>query len=115
MGSWSPIGKPTARRCPVSCGPNRIPLRPFSSGQKVRIAMNMRAGSRNRGHAVVTAVVFASFLWALALSVSPYLHSQIHSDSNQVEHSCAATFVATGNYEHTVHPPLVSAPLPIVP
>lgn len=77
--------------------------------------MKTRACSTNRSRVFVSAFVFAAFLWTLALSVSPQLHSQIHSDAGGVEHTCAATFVATGNYEHATHPPLVMSPRPIAP
>lgn len=53
----------------------------------------------------VAAVVSAAFLWTLALAVAPQLHERIHADANQIEHTCAVTFVAAGNYHHTVAPP----------
>jgi hypothetical protein len=58
--------------------------------------------------------VFAAFVWALALSVSPQLHQRVHPDASRAEHSCAVTAIASGTYEHAPHPPLVNAPLPAV-
>jgi hypothetical protein len=79
-----------------------------------RGAMSTCAPLRNHGRAFVAAGVFATFLWALALSASPQLHQHFHTDANRVEHSCAATMIASGNYNHAAHPPLVSAPAPSV-
>jgi hypothetical protein len=63
--------------------------------------------------ALVTALVATAFAWMLVLSASPHLHSRVHSDANQVEHTCAVTFVASGNYTHC--PPffVVSAPVTV--
>jgi len=77
-------------------------------------AMSRFARSSNWGRALVAAFVSAGFLWALALSASPQLHQLVHADANRVEHSCAATMVASGSYDHAAHPPLVSAPVPTV-
>jgi hypothetical protein len=64
--------------------------------------------------ASVAIFVSAAFLWTLVLGVSPQLHSRVHSDANRVEHNCAATMIASGNYDHAAHPPLVSAPVPAI-
>jgi hypothetical protein len=74
--------------------------------------MSTLARSRNQGRAFVAVCVSAAFLCALALSASPQLHHCVHKDANGVEHNCAATMIASGNYDHAAHPPLVSAPLP---
>jgi hypothetical protein len=71
--------------------------------------MSTFARSNNRRRAVIAAFVSVGFLWALALSASPQLHQRVHADANPVEHSCAATMIASGNYDHATHPPLVSA------
>jgi hypothetical protein len=76
--------------------------------------MSTFARSNNYGRALVAALVSAAFLWTLALSASPQLHQRIHSDANRVEHSCAATMIASGNYDYAAHPSLVSAPAPAV-
>jgi hypothetical protein len=72
--------------------------------------MRVLARSNNYGRAFVAAFVSAGFLWALALSASSQLHQRIHPDANRVEHNCAATMIASGNYTHAAHPPLISAP-----
>ena len=59
-----------------------------------------------RASALVAAFVSAAFLWTLALSASPQLHERFHADANRAEHACAATFVASGSYEHTAAPDL---------
>jgi hypothetical protein len=73
-------------------------------------AMTRRACSDRLARAVVAAFVSAAFLWALGLSVSPQLHARIHADSNRAEHSCAATLIATGSYDHGAPPPLLPQP-----
>jgi len=65
-------------------------------------------------HASVANFVSAAFFWTLLLSVSPQLHARVHPDSGRVEHNCAATMTASGNYDHASHPPLVSAALPAI-
>ena len=76
--------------------------------------MSAFARSKNHGRAFVAGFVSVAFLWALALSVSPQLHQRVHADANRVEHSCAATMIASGSYNHSAHVPLVSAPVPAV-
>src|SRR5437016_11495331 len=72
--------------------------------------MKMLARSINHERAFVAGLLSAAFLWALALSASPQLHQRVHKDANRVEHSCAATMIASGSYDHAAHPPVVSAP-----
>ena len=76
--------------------------------------MSRFARSTNQGRAFIAISVSAAFLWALALSASPQLHQRVHKDANRVEHSCAATMIASGSYNHVAHPPLVSAPVPAI-
>jgi|SRR5437667_12037689 len=73
--------------------------------------MSTFARSRNYGRAVVTALVSVGFLWALALGASPQLHQRVHKDASRAEHNCVATMIASGNYDHASHPPLVTAPV----
>jgi hypothetical protein len=75
-----------------------------------RGAMSNVARLPNRGRAFVATFVFAAFLWTLALSVSPQLHERIHPDANRAEHSCAVTFIASGNYDHSPTPQIVGVP-----
>jgi hypothetical protein len=77
-------------------------------------AMSAFACSTNRGRAFVAICVSTTFLWALALSASPQLHQRVHKDANRVEHSCAVTMIASGNFDHSAHVPLVSMPVPSV-
>ncbi|MEP7015417.1 MAG: hypothetical protein ABI925_08260 [Verrucomicrobiota bacterium] len=69
--------------------------------------------STNRERAFVSTLVSAAFFWALVLSVSPHVHARVHSDANNVEHTCAVTFIASGTYEHAAPPPLVRIPAPV--
>jgi hypothetical protein len=59
--------------------------------------------------ACVAVFVSAAFLWMLVLSASPQLHAHIHADANRTDHVCAITLIASGSYEHSAQPPLVSA------
>ena len=77
---------------------------------QARSAMSTFARSNNYGRALVATFVSAAFLWTLALSASPQLHQRVHKDANRVEHNCAATMIASGSYDHSAHPPVVSAP-----
>jgi hypothetical protein len=79
-----------------------------------RTAMSTFPRSRSHGRVFVAIFLFAAFLWALALSVSPQLHQRVHKDANRVEHNCAATMIASGSYNHVAHVPLVSAPVPVI-
>ena len=63
--------------------------------------------------ACVAVVASAAFLWALTLSASPQLHERVHPDANQIEHTCAATFIASGNYDHAPAALLIRAPVPL--
>ena|SRR5260370_514077 len=75
--------------------------------------MNTALCSANRGRAFVAALTGTVFLWTLVLSVSPQLHERIHRDATRADHSCAVTFVASGNYNHGSVAPLVTAPAPV--
>jgi hypothetical protein len=70
----------------------------------------MKSSTTTRGF--VTAFIAIAFLWALALSASPYLHAYVHPDANRIEHTCAVTFVTSGNYAHCPQFPVISAPVP---
>src|SRR5207248_6557663 len=70
--------------------------------------------SIDRGRAFVAIFISTGFLYALALSASPQLHQRVHPDANRVEHNCVATMIASGSYNHAAHPPLVSAPVPVI-
>jgi hypothetical protein len=63
--------------------------------------------------AFVAALASAAFLWALTLSVSPLWHERIHSDASRIDHSCAVTFVSSGNLNHSPVTLLISAPVPV--
>jgi hypothetical protein len=62
--------------------------------------------------ASVAVAASAAFFWTLVLSVSPQLHERVHPDSNRADHSCAVTFVASGNFNNTPVALLISAPVP---
>jgi hypothetical protein len=63
--------------------------------------------------AYVAVLASAAFLWTLVLSASPQLHERIHPDANRADHTCAATFVASGNYDHAPVALLIRAPVPL--
>src|SRR5512133_1715004 len=72
--------------------------------------MNSSGRSQTCPRVLVAAVLFAAFSWTLLVSVSPQLHGCIHGDANRSDHVCAITLVASGSYEHSGQPPLISAP-----
>jgi hypothetical protein len=72
----------------------------------------MNVGARcslNRGYAFVASLVLAAFALSIAAAGSPQLHTRIHPDANSSQHTCAATLIASGNYEHHAPPPLVGS------
>jgi len=81
---------------------------------QARSAMSTFARSNNRGRAFIAIFVSAAFFWTLALSVCPQLHEFVHADANRVEHSCAATMIASGSYHYSAQVPPVSGPLPAI-
>jgi hypothetical protein len=75
--------------------------------------VNTTSRSANRGRAFVAALAGTIFLWTLVLSVSPQMHERIHRNANRVDHSCAVTLVACGNFNHCSVAPLVTVPVPV--
>ena len=63
--------------------------------------------------AIVVAGFVSAFLFALLLAAAPQLHERIHQPIG-ASHECAVTLIATGKYQETDAPPLVSAPQPAV-
>jgi hypothetical protein len=61
---------------------------------------------------VVTGGLFASLFLALVFAVAPRLHERIHSDAATTQHECAVTLIASGKYQQSDAPVLVSAPQP---
>src|SRR5215469_5290107 len=76
--------------------------------------MSRFARSNECSRAFIATFVSAAFFWTLLLSASPQLHASIHTDANRGDHTCAVTLIATGNYDHAAHPPLIRAPQPSV-
>jgi hypothetical protein len=62
----------------------------------------------------VTSGVFASLFLALVFAVAPQLHERIHPDAATGQHECAVTLIASGKYQQSDAPVLVSAPQPAV-
>jgi hypothetical protein len=83
-------------------------LAPFLVRAQARAAM--KETTRPRVGAFVAICLGLAFAWTLVLSVSPRLHQQIHGDAKQVDHTCAVTFITSGSYEHSEHPPLAGEP-----
>ncbi|MEO5722039.1 MAG: hypothetical protein ABIR71_11280 [Chthoniobacterales bacterium] len=63
---------------------------------------------------VLTAVILASFAFALALSASSQLHDWLHKSGDRSHHECAATLLSSGNAEHNAGeaPPVAPRLLP---
>ena len=77
------------------------------------VVMSNFARSPIRGRDFVSLLVATAFVWGLALSVSPQLHERVHHDADQAGHSCAVTFIASGNYDHSPQPVVISPPSPL--
>jgi hypothetical protein len=54
--------------------------------------------------------LLASFFLALLFAVSPLLHERVHRDAAASQHECAVTLIASGKYQQSDAPVLVSAP-----
>jgi len=63
----------------------------------------MKQGALSR---CVAALAAAGFLWTVALSASPALHERVHNGASGADHSCAVTFVRSGNVHHVTTPAL---------
>jgi hypothetical protein len=79
-----------------------------------RSSRPMKNGPTPRACGFVAVLLSVAFLWTLALSASPQLHERFHLDANRADHVCAAVFVASGSYEHSLDAALSSAPIPFV-
>jgi hypothetical protein len=89
-------------------------LAEFFDPTEARGAMDTIPRLPNRGRAFLSAFISAAFLWALTLSVLPQLHARVHPDANRAEHTCSATLIASGSYNHVAPAPLLSAPAPAI-
>jgi hypothetical protein len=84
----------------------------MSDGRKQsRNAMNKRV---QNFRLLITSGMFASLLLALVFAVAPQLHERIHPDTAATQHECAVTLIASGKYQQSEAPVLVSAPQPAV-
>jgi hypothetical protein len=63
---------------------------------------------------LITGGLFASLFLALTLAVAPQSHERAHQDAATGHHECAVTLIATGKYQESDAPVLVSLPLPSV-
>jgi hypothetical protein len=86
-------------------------LAQFDGRKQSRNAMKQRARTVQL---VITGGVFASLFLALVFAVAPQLHERIHPDTATSQHECAVTLIASGKYQQSDVPVLVSAPQPAV-
>lgn len=63
---------------------------------------------------LITGGMFASLVLALVFAVAPQLHERIHPDAATRQHECAVTLIASGKYQQSGAPVLVSAPQPAI-
>ena len=63
---------------------------------------------------LITSGLLAAFFVALALASAPQLHERIHKDAAASQHECAVTLIASGKYQQSDAPALVSAAQPAV-
>jgi hypothetical protein len=65
----------------------------------------MKGGfTRETMKGLIASALLGALLFAIALSVTPRLHAWIHPDSNAPEHECGVTLIASGSYEHSAAP-----------
>jgi hypothetical protein len=69
--------------------------------------MNGRLSSLHRGRAFIASFVAVAFSFSIAIAVSPQLHAWVHPDANKAEHTCVATLISSGSYEHGSPAPVV--------
>jgi hypothetical protein len=60
----------------------------------------------------IASVLVGALLFAITLSVSPRLHAWIHPDSDAPGHECAVTLIASGSYEHSAAPVVLTLAQP---
>ena len=72
------------------------------------MGLRLKTNKRVAVRAAIAAGSLAAFLFALVLSLAPQLHEQFHGAIGTGTHECAATLLASGNYQHT---PLVTISL----
>ena len=63
--------------------------------------------------AAVVAGFISGFLFAVVLASAPQLHERIHQPTGAT-HECAVTLIASGKYQQSDVPVLVSVPQPVV-
>jgi hypothetical protein len=64
--------------------------------------------------AIVATGFIGAFLFALVLAAAPQLHERIHPGTATSQHECAVTLIASGKYQQSDTPVLVSRPQPAV-
>jgi len=75
--------------------------------------LRLNGGNSVALRAIVAAAFITAFLFALVLAASPQLHERIHQPTG-AGHECAVTLIASGKYQQSDAPVLVSAPQPVV-
>ena len=61
---------------------------------------------------IVAAFLSLTFLWVLALSVSPQLHERVHLGAGKAEHNCAVTLFSAGHCEQVLPQAAIAAERP---
>jgi len=69
--------------------------------------MNSNRCFASRGSRFTASLLLAAFACSIAVGASPQLHAKIHRDANKVEHTCAATLIASGSYHHAAPAPVI--------
>lgn len=69
----------------------------------------MKSSAANFRLAVATSLL-ASLFFAVVLTVAPGSHHLVHKEAGTAQHECAVTLIASGKYEVSDGPVLVSSP-----
>jgi hypothetical protein len=75
--------------------------------------LRLKGGNLIALRATVVAGFISGFLFAVVLAAAPQLHERIHQPIG-TSHECAVTLIASGKYQQSDAPILVSAPRPAV-
>lgn len=63
---------------------------------------------------MTAALLLSAVALTVGLSVAPQLHDWLHDVRDRANHECAVTLIATGKYQQSDAPVLVSLPQPAV-
>ncbi|MFL6588715.1 MAG: hypothetical protein ACJ8M4_00935 [Chthoniobacterales bacterium] len=78
-------------------------MRKLTFGRRLAgyMSLHLSNGTGIAFRAAIATGSLVAFLFALVLSSTPQLHDQLHGATGAASHECAATLLASGNYQYT--------------